>query len=110
MQLADKARVIQQVEPVVELLHEIRAELDDLPRSAVATRQLSVIICKLVAWRETYEPKAGLDKEEEISAVPDRDEIDRTLKAYRRGGFFNLTDREKHVLQFFDQHYGKAAA
>lgn len=108
--LQDKARVIQEVEPIVELLADVKRELETLPRSAVATRQLGVIICKLVAWRETYEPRVGnTEQNDDINEVPQRDEIDRVLKAYRRNGYFGLTDREKYVLEFFDRHYSKAA-
>jgi hypothetical protein len=107
--LIEKARIIREVEPIVDMLNELKQQLDQLPRTAVATRQLGVIICKLVAWRETYEPRAGAEQSEVVSAVPDRDEIDHTLKAYRRNGYFGLTDREKYVIDFFDKNYRNAA-
>lgn len=108
--LTEKARIIKEVEPVAELLEDIKAQLDELPRSSVATRQLAVIICKLRTWQETYEPRTGSEQKEELGEVPPREEIDRVLKAYRRNGYFGLTDREKYVLEFFDRHYSKAAA
>lgn len=107
--LQEKAVIINEVQPVAELLTEIKGRLEELPRTAVAARQLSVIICKLEAWREQYVPKVCEEPKPLLSEVPQREEIDKALKAYRRTGYFGLNERQKKVIEFFDQHYAKAA-
>lgn len=105
---AEKARIIKEVDPIKELLCEVRDRLTEIPRSATAARQLAVIINKLDGWKQTYEPSFEIaqTKRGEI----DRDEIDRALKAYRRNGYFGLTDREKEAIEFFDRNYRQKQA
>lgn len=107
--LAEKANVINEVEPIIELLNELRGRLESLPRTTVAARQLSVIACKLEAWHEQYVPRVCEEPKPLLSEVPQREEIDKALKAYRRGGYFSLNERQKKVIEFFDKHYAKAA-
>lgn len=104
----EKARVIKEIEPIKELLCEVHDRLTEIPRSATAARQLSVIINKLEGWKQAYQPgsREPESKKEEI----DRTEIDAALKAYRRSGYFGLTDREKQAIEFFDRHYRQKQA
>lgn len=106
--MLEKARIIKEVEPIKELLCEVHDRLNEIPRSATAARQLAVIINKLDGWKQTYEPsrEAPPPRRGEI----DRDEIDKALKAYRRNGYFGLTDREKEAIEFFDRNYRQKQA
>lgn len=105
----EKARIIKEVEPIKELLCEVHDRLNEIPRSATAARQLSVIINKLEGWKQTYQPVAR--EEPEVDHIDiSRDEIDRALKAYRRNGYFGLSDREKKAIEFFDRNYRQKQA
>lgn len=103
----EKARIIKEVEPIKELLCEVRDRLHELPRSATAARQLAVIINKLDGWKQTYEPQ---HEPPQKRGEFERDEIDKALKAYRRNGFFGLTAREKEAIEFFDRNYRQQQA
>lgn len=97
-----------EVAAIIEMLTEVKTRLDALPRTTTASRQLQVITSKLDTWRRMHSPQEALkavEESREESTVPSHEEIDRVLKAYRRNGFFGLSDRDKYVISYFDKHY-----
>ena len=50
----EKANVVDEVLPIIDLLREVQTKLDSIPRSVTAARQLRVIITKLEGWYQTH--------------------------------------------------------
>lgn len=105
MSYAEKDDLIAEVETITEMLGEAQNRLATLPRTATAARQLSVIVNRLEGWKRTFGPtkNAPIPKGERFS----HQEVDRALKAYRKFGYFQLSDEQKEAIQWFDQHYGQ---
>lgn len=109
--LKRKLEVFHDVEPILELLREVHARLDEIPRTNVASRQLHLIIAKLASWKTTYEP---LQIQEVTAkpvepAAPTLEEMNRAVKKYGSMGFYGLTDREKMCVLHFDRMGRKKA-
>lgn len=94
-----KLTIIREVEPVKDLLVEIKSKLQDTPRSKYAAQNLSQIINKLDKFSETFMPQKT------ASVDPSRQEIDEVLIRYKEQGYFALSEREKFVINYFDRNY-----
>jgi 5-bromo-4-chloroindolyl phosphate hydrolysis protein len=103
MSYAEKETIIQEVETIAEMLTEATDRLAELPRTATAARQLSVIVNRLEGWKRTYGPTKHLPipKGERFS----HQDVDRALKAYRKYGYFGLSEEQKEAVRWFDEHY-----
>lgn len=72
--MSTKYEVIHEVEPIIDLLEEIKIKLDAIPRSTTASRQLNVQINKLRAWYVAFQPSTDtqaptLSKDEVVAAA-----------------------------------------
>lgn len=103
MSYAEKDTIIQEVETIAEMLTEATDKLAELPRTATAARQLSVIVNRLEGWKRTYGPTKHLPipKGEKFS----HQDVDKALKAYRKYGYFGLSPEQKEAVRWFDEHY-----
>lgn len=103
MSYAEKETIIQEVETIAEMLTEATDKLAELPRTATAARQLSVIVNRLEGWKRTYGPTKHLPipKGEKFS----HQDVDKALKAYRKYGYFGLSPEQKEAVRWFDEHY-----
>lgn len=112
----EKAKVIHEVQPIRELLAEVHSRLQEIPRSSVAARQLSVIIAKLEVWHKTYGPTEHHEPvgHPQNVSIMQREfsltDTDKALTAYKRHGYFGLSDREKAIIQWFDRRYNQQQA
>ena len=95
-----KSKLATEVKDIRDLLAEVCQRLAKLPRSTVATRQLSLILSKMDQWLAEFGPKPAVDESE-----PNRDEIDDALSAYRDRGFVGLTVRQRFIIEWFDRNY-----
>lgn len=107
MSYAEKDDLIAEVESITELLTETQERLSQLPRTSTASKQLSVILNRLEGWRRTFGPTKHLPipKGERFG----HQEVDKALKAYRKYGYFGLTEDQKEAIQWFDKHYSITA-
>lgn len=99
----ERESIIAEVETITEMLTEATDKLATLPRTATAARQLAVIANRLEGWQRTYGPTktAPIPKGERFS----RQEVDKALKAYRKYGYFGLSEDQKEAIRWFDEHY-----
>lgn len=103
MSYAEKDHLIAEVETITELLYETRERLQEVPRTTTAVKQLNAIVNRLESWKRTFGPTkhAPIPKGERFS----HQEVDRALKAYRKYGYFGLSEDQKEAIQWFDKHY-----
>lgn len=101
----EKQSVFEKTLPIKADLVKILHELEVIPRTTVAARQLSVIISHLEIWQKRYMP----EPEEVIyqgHQAYSRVKVDSVLAKYREQGYFALDQEEKKVIEWFDEKYG----
>ncbi|ABL96741.1 hypothetical protein BcepF1.010 [Burkholderia phage BcepF1] len=112
-----KQSVFLQASPAKDQLIAVYRELQKIPRTMVARRQLGVIISNLNTWQQRYMPEAsiptwetmefdaGLDQADKNRFPYTRAEIDLMLKKYREVGYLGMDSEEKKILAWYDEHY-----